>query len=408
MNDMTKPDSATLARRIGGPPHLQLPPLPEISRARYTDEAFYRSEMEYVFRRTWLQVAHVSEFEKEGSYLTVDLPMAPVIIVRGKDGKLRAFLNACRHRGASVVREEKGCVRVMACPYHGWTYDLKGQLIGLPVQESFPGLVLEDHALENVRCELWGGFVFINLDKSAPALTDWIEPMTRRFAAQAEAPLRIVSKQSWEVNCNWKMAVEAFREAYHVPTVHPRTAAAALDGYDTFYELYPNGGGTVFIPYSKAIMAQEFSGVSIRASTLIRLTGTEDEKYSKTTLLASVFPNAMIGFQPMGFPLITSWPVAVDRCRLQVNWYGMDWGDGPIPAEWTKVVDDFTVLTGEDLANLSSMQKSLEADPGKGIPLSALECTVYQLHAEIDKLIGAENIPAHLRVPDILGDFIEP
>lgn len=405
MNDLALTTPPAESLRVGGP-YRALPALPNIPRARYTDEAFYQAEIKHVFKRSWLQVGHVSEFKEAGSYRALDLPLAPVVVVRGDDGVLRAFLNACRHRGATVVRSEQGCARALTCPYHSWTYDLSGKLIGYPARDSFPGLVKEDHSLQSLRCELWGGFVFINFDPEAKPLVDWIAPIARRFGVQAEAPLRIVSRQSWTVDCNWKMAVEAFRESYHVPTVHPATAAAALEGYETFFEIYPNGGATIFIPYSKEIMKQAFSGVSLRASTLQRLNGMEDAKYNETTLLASLFPNAIIGFQPMGFPLISAWPLSVGSCRLDVVWYGMDWGDAERPAEWDKVVTDFTTLTGEDLSNLSAMQKSVEADPSKGMPISALECLVYQLHAEIDKAIGPENIAPELRVPDALSEYL--
>lgn len=392
-------------KRIGGA-YAKLPKLPQIPRRRYTDEAFYQAELEHVFKRTWLQVSHVSEFEQAGSYRLLDLPFAPVVLVKGDDGVIRAFINACRHRGASVVREESGCTRTLTCKYHSWRYDLTGKLKSLPALSTFTELDLGELSLQSVRCELWGGFVFINLDQTAQPLADWMAAMTPRFSRQAEAPLRIVSKQSFDLNCNWKIAVEAFRESYHLPTVHPQTAAAALDGYDTFYELYPNGGSTIFIPYSKTIMEQQFSGVSLRASTLERLSGTEDEKYNVTTLLAAFFPNYIIGFQPSGFPLITAWPTSVDRCRMDVIWYGMDWGDGPMPEEWEKVVSDFTYLAGEDIDSLSDIQKAITADPDKSMPISTLECPVYQLHAEIDKVIGVGNVPEHLRVPDVLQDFI--
>lgn len=404
MNDARSPD-ALESRRIGAG-HLQLPPLPEIPRARYTDESFYKMELDAVFKRSWLMVGHVSEFVGEGSYIVLDLPFAPVLIIRGKDGELRAFLNACRHRGAAVLREPHGCTRVMSCPYHSWTYDLTGRLIGYPAREAFPGLDPSKYSLQGVRCELWEGFVFINLNPDAAPLLDGIQPLVARYSGPASGALRIVNKQSWDVECNWKMAVEAFREAYHVKTVHPRTAGAALAGYETSHEMYAHGGGSIFIPYEAAIMQQEWAGVTQRATELPRLNGTDDPRFNITTMLATLFPNTILGFQPTGFPVISAWPYSHGRCRLDVHWYGMDWGSGPRPAEWDKVISDFTALTHEDLANLSSMQRSVEADPLKGIPVSDLECLVYQMHAEIDKAIGVERVPPQLRVPDVLGAFI--
>lgn len=406
MNDLTRPDGVMESRRVGGENYPSLPKLPQIPCGRFTDEDFYQLEMKHVFRRTWLQVAHISEFEKAGSYRVLDLPIAPVIIIRGKDGELRAFLNACRHRGARVVLEKAGCVPRLSCQYHGWTYDLTGKLIGIPERETFPESVGKDMALKSVRCERWGGFVFINLDENAPALMDWLGPIGRRNTELMEAPLRIVSKQSWEINCNWKLAADAFRESYHVPRTHTKTSALAVDGYKAYFEIYPSGG-TLFLPYTQAVKDFAWKGLTASTSTLTTLPGALGA-FSETTQTHMFFPNFEITQQPSGFPLISMWPLAKDRCRVDVDWYGADWGDGPVSEEWNKIVADFTVLTEEDLGNLSSIQESVEAEPGKRFFLSTHECLVYHLHVELDKVIGVENIAPEVRMPDIhfLDDFI--
>lgn len=106
---------AVIQAQIDQQQALDFPKLPEVSRQRYIDPEFFKQEMNEVFRKSGLAIAHVCEVPEVGSYVTFDLPFAPVLIVRGEDMQVRAFMNACRHRGAPVVREEKGCARVLVC-----------------------------------------------------------------------------------------------------------------------------------------------------------------------------------------------------------------------------------------------------------------------------------------------------
>ena len=107
----------------------------------------------------------------------------------------------------------------------------------------------------------------------------------------------------------------------------------------------------------------------------------------------------------MGTPLIT-WPLAANRCRLELIYFASDWGNATRPAELDGVIAALEMLTAEDIANLEAIQKSVAANPDLGIPLSTQECLIYHLHADIDRLIGAGNIPVELRVPDVLGKYI--
>lgn len=401
MNDLATPH---LPRQDG--PAGALPMPLEIPRARYLNEEFHRAEIEHVFRKSWLQVGHVSEYEREGSYRLVDIPFAPVIVVRGKDGMLRAFLNSCQHRGAAVVRDQHGCARVLSCPYHGWTYSLSGQLIGVTDEKSFPALDLHGRSLVSLRCELWCGFVFVNFDQNAPALLDRLAPIVSRYSAIVDTPLRIVSKQSWEVGCNWKIAVEAFRESYHLNLIHRQSVGLVLDGDLSKNVMYRNGHFSMQVPNRPRLQQATEWNANTQHSTLRALPGMETSEFSEGFVIGGVFPNFHMSFQRPGFPLARFWPLAIDRSRMDFTWYGADWGDGPRPAEWESILAAFEVIVNEDIGNLASIQKSLEADPGKSVPLSTQEWLLYQMHAEIDKLIGAENMPDGLFMPDVLEDHL--
>jgi phenylpropionate dioxygenase-like ring-hydroxylating dioxygenase large terminal subunit len=385
-----------------------IPTLPAIARRRYTDEAFYRAEIKYVFKRTWLMAGHISELKEVGSYRLLDIPIAPIVAVRCEDNVVRAFLNSCRHRGAAVVRENAGCTKRFNCVYHGWSYSLDGKLMAVPEESTFPGLKREDNSLVPVRCEMWGGFIFINLDPDAQPLLEWLGPVVRRYSGPTSGPLRVVEKLSFEVNCNWKIAVEAFRESYHANTIHRRTAMPVILAYKPILELYDNGHGSLLSPYREEFLQQQAANKAGFAmhTALQAIQGLDRKEYSEAAVMAQMFPNYYLAFQTAGFPVLIKWPIAVDRCRLDLIWYGMDWGDGQRPAEWDSLLANFKVLLDEDFRNLDSIQASVEADVSAGFQFSSKELLLYHLHASLDKYIGLENIAPELRVPDMLAEHV--
>jgi phenylpropionate dioxygenase-like ring-hydroxylating dioxygenase large terminal subunit len=395
--------SPTLQAQVEQQKALGLPLLPEVSRRRYIDPDFFKLEMDAVFRKSWLAIAHVSEVPAVGSYVTFDLPFAPVLIVRGKDMKVRAFMNACRHRGAPVVREEKGCARVLVCQYHAWSYDLDGRLRGVPQKHDFCGLKNEDYPLQSIRCESWGGLLFINFDADAMPLAQWLAPFGDTYNHIVGAPLRLVSRRSYVIDCNWKIAVEAFWETYHVTTIHKDTAALVIDSNSTAFVLHPHGHGTMIPPYRQDVLtSSEWKGTALR-STLEPIEGFD---FNDGVVTPGLFPNGFVSFERAGFPLVVKWPLGPGKTQIDLIWYGRDWGDGEMPDEWHGRVEAFHNLMLEDIENMAPMQKSIEADPDKGVPFCNQEARLYQLHAQIDNLIGREHIAPGLQVPDVLKDYL--
>ena len=157
--------SAAETDRSAPPPGF--PALPDLPLGRYTDPTFYALEREHLFGRSWLYAAHDSELMSEGAWVRRDIAGAPVVLVRGADGEVRAFMNACRHRGAPVVTGESGCARLLVCQYHSWGYDLEGRLQRVPDERDFVGLDRDLRGLPALRCERWGGWWFVNRDPDA-------------------------------------------------------------------------------------------------------------------------------------------------------------------------------------------------------------------------------------------------
>ncbi|QIL74028.1 aromatic ring-hydroxylating dioxygenase subunit alpha (plasmid) [Diaphorobacter sp. HDW4B] len=387
------------------PARKTLPTLTPIPRRRYIDPAFFQLETEHVFKKSWLVIGNESEFPNVGSYVTYDVPWAPVVVIRGKDKRLRAFLNSCTHRGAAVVREEKGEARMMVCKYHAWSFDLQGKLVSVPQRSDFGDLNMEEHALNEIRCEQWGGLVFINFDKKAMPLSEWVAPFGNQYDHIVNAPLKVVNKRSYTIRCNWKIAVEAFVETYHVPVIHKETAAQVIQSHDTWLELYPHGHGLLAPPYRPDVLeSSEWKGTALR-STLKPLDGYN---FVTHVMTPGLFPNAFISFEAPGYPMVVKWPISVNETRIDLFWYGRDWGDQEMPAEWNDRVAAFHMLMLEDVDNLEPMQKSIEADPERKVPLCGQEQRIWHMNAEIDRCIGQDNIAPELRMKnaDLLDPFI--
>lgn len=388
-----------------GPPE-GFPKLVDLPLRRYTDERFFQAELDAVFRRAWLFAGHTSEFPEPGSYQVVDLPHAPVIVVRGNDGALRGFLNACRHRGAPVVRSASGKARLLVCQFHSWSYDLNGRLVRVPEERDFVGLCPEERALTSVRCETWGGFVFVTLDPDAPPLAEWLEPLRRRYSDVMEAPFRLVTRTSWDLACNWKIAVEAFLELYHIKTVHAQSASHVLEPEGGVMMLHPHGHSSMFSPFQAYLRSGDSQAMELFFPSDVPRITVESDVYSAANASFHVFPNLVTPIDVSGFPILVFWPTAPDRTRFDMVWYGLDWGDGPRPPGWDVKLATWDLLMEEDLRNLEPIQRSVQVAAHRGVPLSYQERRIWHFHAELDRALGAA-VPDELVVPDLLEAYVE-
>ncbi len=188
----------------------------------YSSPDFYAGEVRNIFAKVWNFVGHIDQLPLPGNYVTLDLVGVPIAMVRGKDGTIRAFANSCRHRGAKLL-DGQGEVAAIRCPYHSWTYDLTGKLRGAPQMEDTDGFALADHALDEFRVGVWGGFIFLCLDPAAPSLEDFLGELPDLLRSYALNDMGLVRLKTWDIACNWKIYVENAMESYHVPTVHSKT-----------------------------------------------------------------------------------------------------------------------------------------------------------------------------------------
>lgn len=208
----------------------------DLSTARYASADFHRLEAEKMWTRTWQFVGREEQLPKPGDHLVYDIVGHSIIVMRGDDGVLRGFHNSCLHRGRAL-RMNGGTVKELKCPYHGFTWDLRGRLASIPCEWDFKHLDKDGSSLPAVRVESWLGFVFINMDENAPPLIDYLDALPQHFRDYAFERSVIIAHVQRRVPANWKVAQEAFMESMHARVTHPQLMTFTAD-CDSQYDMY--------------------------------------------------------------------------------------------------------------------------------------------------------------------------
>jgi phenylpropionate dioxygenase-like ring-hydroxylating dioxygenase large terminal subunit len=203
---------------------------------RYTSQEFFDLEVEKMWRKTWQVACRESRLRKSGDYFVYDIVNDSILLTRDESGELKGFYNSCLHRGRALKRGS-GHSENLRCPYHGWIWKLDGDFESAPCQWDFPHVKEEDNKLPQVRVATWGGWVFINMDDTAPELEDYMEVLPAHMN-QWKHEQRYVSMHVEKViGANWKVVLEAFIESYHAIATHPQLMAfQAIDNsqYDVW------------------------------------------------------------------------------------------------------------------------------------------------------------------------------
>jgi phenylpropionate dioxygenase-like ring-hydroxylating dioxygenase large terminal subunit len=185
----------------------------------YHDAEILALETNRIFHREWICLGRTAEIPRSGDFLSRDLVGAPVVAIRQRDESIRAFSNVCLHRAARLL-DGDGHVTRISCPYHSWTYELDGRLIGAPFMERTRGYDVGKHSLKELRCDGWEGFIYVTLDADAPAPAAGLASLSDMIGDYRMADYEPVfaAEDTWTTN--WKCLVENFMDAYHIHRVH--------------------------------------------------------------------------------------------------------------------------------------------------------------------------------------------
>jgi phenylpropionate dioxygenase-like ring-hydroxylating dioxygenase large terminal subunit len=389
-------------------PPAGFPALPDLPAARYTSPEYFALEQAHIFRKSWLFAAHIDEIPEPGCFMRWDNAGEPLIIVHGMDGTVRAFYNTCRHRGAPVVTVDRGKSPRLMCGYHNWTYKTDGTLVGVPEGRDFVNLDMTCRSLIGVRCERFGNVIFVNFDDDAVPLLDWLGPLADEWAEFGFDRVRLAARHSFDLKCNWKVAMEANMEVYHVPFIHPDTVAPLVDSKRNFNSLYPHGHARMLAPPPPQTNREHVRAIDSppewqQIKTVGELGRTCTQSYT-------LFPNWVSPLSSYFIPPLVFWPTSLTTTRLELVTMALDWGDGPAPDLWT--VPDASQPNGramsaiiqEDTQFGEAIQRSMESSGFRSVPLSYQEARIYYFHQNCDAMIGAERIPPELRVKPVLDE----
>jgi phenylpropionate dioxygenase-like ring-hydroxylating dioxygenase large terminal subunit len=195
--------------------------------ARYITPTQFDLEREQIVARSWLLIGHASDIPNPGDYFVRDMevPKASLLIVRGRDCKIRAFHNVCLHRGNAMIGDGvPGCKSRFTCSFHGWTWSNTGELLGITDEAQFGGLDKSKLGLKTAHCEVWNGQIFVNFSASPrESLIEWLEDLAEGYGDYFESQQKL-SSHRFELNANWNLGVNAFTEGYHTLYIHKNTA----------------------------------------------------------------------------------------------------------------------------------------------------------------------------------------
>ncbi|AJQ93631.1 aromatic ring-hydroxylating oxygenase subunit alpha [Gynuella sunshinyii] len=204
-----------------------------LPQALYNDPNLFRVDMEEIFQKEWLFAGMTCEIPARGDYFTIEIGQNPVLIVRDGEGGVQAYHNVCRHRGSRICNQHRGKVANLVCPYHQWTYDLKGNLLyaGSEMGKDFDTKL---HGLKKVHCRTAGGFIFISLARhAAPDIEAFLASLAMYMEPYDMESTKVAVETTILEKANWKLVIENNRECYHCAGSHPELLNTLLEWDDT-------------------------------------------------------------------------------------------------------------------------------------------------------------------------------
>lgn len=330
-----------------------------LPREAYTDPAFLALERDHVFDASWAFVTAAECLPAAGDVFPFELIGRPIVLVRQRDGGIKAFHNVCRHRGVILVQAAAARQPTMTCPYHAWSYGLDGTLLKTPHfngegKHDLGGIDRACLDLMPVRCGVWHGLVFVNLSGDAEPLEQHMAPVARRYADFNFAAMRLGGTMEFELNANWKLPIENFIEGYHLPWTHPFLNAISSMGHHYSVMDEPIvGQGSILYERDKAGHENlpTFAGLS--------------EHWRVRAEYPHLMPNMLLGVHVDHITVWGLFPLGPDRVleKLYFFYAGEAALHPSLAGERATVESNLRSINLEDVGVVESMQRG-RASPG--------------------------------------------
>lgn len=345
----------------------------------YTDPERLVLERERVFRFAWHLVDRVEAIPEPGDYVVWERFGQSVVIARRDDGSLAAFHNVCRHRGARIVSESGHCAsRRLSCPFHGFSYDLGGEVVAVPERDTFDPARLEGLRAAPVAVEVFAGWICLHLDpEHAEPLASSLGELVDELAWYGMENWKYYGSSTYVAEANWKVVLEGFLETWHVPSVHPSSIRAGIEIRRTTYASFP--------PHSMMVIPLAASGIDEAPQPV------EHRAYGVCHYLA--FPHAFFNMYPDQGYLTTVYPIDENRTLLQAFVVASQTPPRGIPCEkWDASVASsigyMDEIVGEDVHIAGEIGAARHSFGNRGNLYNTLECRITAFHREIEARIS--------------------
>jgi len=396
----------------------------------YISPEYFEREKKHIFKKTWLHVGRADQIPKAGDYFVADLEVCDtqIIVVRNRQGEIRAMHNVCSHRLNEIVYDKRGNTRKLFCKFHGWAYDLDGNLTGVPEENSFFNLDKSKFGLTRVACEVWQGFIFVNMEPNpAQSLEEFMKPVYGSIEGYPWDKLKEGFRWTSVVNCNWKLALDAFQEAYHVAYVHGNSIADAIDRSTSVEGMPPldvicgdvhrrlslagnqksvygnpkavtEGGAAAQQALSDAANARPIAAAALRAGV-----GSAKEQFPLDALpegvnwtkspnwlfdMNVIFPDFYVSLRPNYFQAYTFRPVSHDKTMVdaRVFYAEMTTAGGRFFLEYMKVALRDVLL--EDFSTLERTQRAAQTGVKKHMIVQDRELMVRHAYHAVERMLA--------------------
>jgi Rieske 2Fe-2S family protein len=363
-----------------------------LPRDAYTSPRVFAFEQERFFAGSWTCVGREGDLEATGAQRAVRVGGAGVLLVRGADGRVRAFANTCRHRGHELLGVgEQTSRRTVLCPYHAWTYDLDGSLRAAPGFRDHTEFRPGEHGLVELPLESWHGFLFVNGSGDAPPFAEHVGALDELVAPYQPARLVPLASHAYDLACNWKVVLENYHECYHCPLIHPELCQVSPPASGDNFEL--DGawvGGTMDLKDHAVTMSLDghSDGVPIPGLDADRL---------RIVAYLGLFPNLLLSLHPDYVMTHLVEPLGPDLSHVVCTWY--------FPPEATErpgfdpayAVEFWDRTNRQDWAACESVQRGMASPHFQPGPLAPAEDAVYHVVTMIARAYLGERPSASPR-----------
>ncbi|NKB76657.1 MAG: Rieske 2Fe-2S domain-containing protein [Gammaproteobacteria bacterium] len=358
----------------------------------YFDPEFLELEQQFLFKQSWQLVGHINELTKTPGYMTFDAMGERALIIKDHQGNIRAFHNVCRHRGAKLLDDDKDqCPHVITCPFHGWSYKLDGQLIGVPGESTFPNLERSENGLVPIDLEIWHGFVFVRFTAGGKSLAEKMAPVSELLDPYQMELLELIPGTQYSESrpYNWKVIHDIDNEGYHVPVGHP--ALQQLYG-NQYTDSIVEG-----ISVSRAYLNEKPGSIwSVKQyqNLLPRFDHLPDEN-QRLWLYIGISPNMVLGLYPESVEFYMTLPISTKETIYRGASYALPDERRGIEAVRYLSRRINIATEKEDESFVNWMQEGLQSSIFEQRNLSTMEAGVKHFHQYVMSQIPVGKLKDH-------------